>query len=176
MPGQLPQILSPQSIRPTTEPQQVKQKIKRSVLLMLCILRFLVRTLKIHVWEILWILQNLVYISDLIPIWFPVSEPGYRCFTCSFELHWFLFIVYCFHIGYHLESFCSLWYDHSTNLPWNCPIGVIPVCITTLQQSFWHIRYVLNFGIRPSRFIITEILAVNFAVSFLNGNATPCCR
>lgn len=127
-------------------------------------------------WEVLWILQNSVNISDLIPIWFPVSEPGCRCFTHSFsELHWFVFIVHGFYTpGYHLESFRSLWYDHSTNLPWNHPIRVIPVCITTLQQSFWHIWYVLNFGIRLSGLILLEIRAVNFAVSFLDGNATLC--
>lgn len=176
MPGQLPQILSPQSVRLSTEPQQVKQKIKHSMLLMLCTLFLVCRDgLKNSCfWEVLWILQNLVYVSDSIPIWFPVSEPGYRYLTCSFsELHWFVFIVYCFYTGYHLESFCSLWYDHSTNLPWNSPVRVIPICITTLHQS-WHIWYVLNFGIRPSRFTIIEILAVNFAASFLNGNAMPC--
>lgn len=84
-------------------------------------------------------------------------------------LHMFLFwALLCFILctGHHLEPFCSVWYDHATHVPWHCPIRVIPVCITTLQQSFWHIWYVLQFGIRPPRFVLLEILAVNFTGSF----------
>lgn len=48
---------------------------------MLCTLSFLCQS---WFWDVLWILQKLVFISHLIPAWFPVWEPGSRCFTCSF--------------------------------------------------------------------------------------------
>lgn len=116
-------------------------------------------------WAVLWILQKLVFVSHLISAWFPVWKPGSRCFTCSFsEL---CCVLLC--TGHHLEPFCRVWYDHATDIPWHCPIRVIPVCITTLQQSFWHIWYVLPFGIWPSRFVLLEILAVNFTDSFEMG-------
>lgn len=121
----------------------------------------------------LWALQKLVYVSGLILIWSPMSEPGYGLFTCSFR--WFVFVVCCFSTGYHLESFCSVWDDHSTHIPWHCPVGAIPVCLTTLQQSSWHLRYVLRFGVRPLKFMTIEILVENFTVNFLTGNATLCC-
>lgn len=177
MPGQLPQILSPRSIRLSTEPQQVKQERKHSRLLKLSTLLLLSHHSHKNscFWEALWVLQNLLYILCFICIWFLVSEPAHRCFTSSFSVPcWPVFVVCCFHTGYHLESFCSLWYDHSTNLPWNCPVRFIPVYITTLQQSLWHIWYVLSFGTGPSRFVRVEALAVNVAIDSLNGNVTRC--
>lgn len=98
LPGQLPQILSPQSIKLSTEPQQVKQRITCSVCSELCTLCVpsCDNLKKSWFWEVLWTVQSFAYISDFIPILFAMSEPGYGCLAVHvFFLGALLICVYC---------------------------------------------------------------------------------